>query len=83
MERHAPVAVLVMKREPGQSREHYWTFHARVQGVLRFAGLRARKGDFSLVMAGDRIEVAFCYPPALTREFSARGRASTVPIFVW
>jgi len=82
-ERHAPVAVLVMKREPGQCREHYWTFHGRVQRVLRFAGLHSRKGDFSLVMDRDRVEVAFCYPRELARELSARGKASTVPIFVW
>ena len=83
MERHAPVASIIMKREPGQCREPYWTFHGRVQGVLRFAGLRSRKGDFSLVMDRDRVEVAFCYPRELAREFSARRGSSTVPIFVW
>ena len=83
MERHAPVASIIMKREPGQCREPYWTFHGRVQRVLRYAGLRARKGVFSLVMAGDRVEVALRYARELAREFSARGKASTVPIFVW
>jgi len=83
MERHAPVAVIIMKREPGLCREQYWSFHGRVQRVLRFAGLRSRKGDFSLVMDRDRVEVAFCYPRELARECSARRGSSTVPIFVW